>query len=305
MEIKTVSIVGLGALGVLFGNHLSKHMPKGALQIVADSERIERYRRDGIYCNGERCDFEYVAAEDTGATADLIIIAVKYDGLEGAIEAVKNKVGPETIILSLLNGITSERIIGEAFGAEKVLFSVAQGMDAVKVGSSLSYVNMGQICFGGDESGVQNEKVYAVKRFFEKTELPHELVFVMQKKLWSKFMLNVGVNQAAAVYGCDYGGIQKQGDARATMIAAMREVMQLSEKEGYPLTEEDLDYWLEVLSKLSPNGKPSMRQDIEARRKSELELFSGTVLELGKKHGIPCPINQMLYDTIKEIESTF
>jgi len=127
----------------------------------------------------------------------------------------------------------------------------------------------------------------------------------MYKKLWSKFMLNVGVNQTVAVYGSNYGDIQREGPAREMMIAAMREVITLAEKEGIMLTEDDITYWLHVLSKLSPEGKPSMAQDVEAKRLSEVDLFAGTVLELGKKHGIPTPVNKELYERIKEIESQY
>ena len=305
MEIKTVSIVGLGALGVLFGHRLSENMPNENLRIIADGDRIARYRKENIYCNGEPCSFNYMTPEEPCAPCDLIIFAVKYNDLPAAIEAAEKQIGTETIILSLLNGISSEELLGKAFGAEKVLYSVAQGMDAVKVGNSLNYKSMGMICFGAGRGQENKQRVEAVKSFFEKTRVPHELVSDMQTRLWGKFMLNVGVNQTVAVFEGDYGDIQKQGAARDTMIAAMREVIVLSRAENVNLSLSDLDYWLGILDGLNPRGKPSMRQDLEAKRFSEVELFSGTVLALGKKHGLNFPVNQMLYDKIKALESSF
>lgn len=304
-EIQTVSIIGLGALGILFAHHLSKKMPKGKLRIIADSERIQRYERDGIFCNGQRCDFHYLTPEEACEPADLILFTVKFNGLKDAIEAVKNHVGEDTIILSALNGISSEAIIGEAYGMDKVLYCVAQGMDAVKVGNEVTYKNMGMLCFGDREKGVVSEKAERVARFFDQTDFPYELDKDMEKRMWGKFMLNVGVNQTVAVYRSNYGEIQREGEARKMMIAAMREVIELSLKEGVNLTEEDLNYWLDVLSVLNPEGKPSMAQDVEAKRYSEVELFSGTVIQLGKKHGIPTPVNERLYKQIKEIEATY
>jgi 2-dehydropantoate 2-reductase len=305
VEIRTVSIIGLGALGVLFGNHLSKHMPEDNLRIIANAERIERYRRENIYCNGELCRFNYVLPEEPCAPADLLLFAVKSTGLPQAVRYVKNHVGPNTIILSLLNGISSEEIIGETYGMDKLLYCVAQGMDAVKAGNRLKYKNMGMLCFGGGRPGQKNKKIQAVAGFFEKTSIPHEVVEDMRHKMWGKFMLNVGLNQTVAVFGGDYETVQRPGPARDTMIAAMEEVITLSEKEGVNLTRADLDYWLQVLDKLYPKGKPSMRQDVEARRLTEVELFAGTVLSLGKKHGLTFPVNEMLYDKIKEIESAY
>ncbi len=132
--------------------------------------------------------------------ADLIIFTVKLDGLKNAIKAVKNHIGENTIILSALNGITSEAIIGQTYGMDKVLYSVAQGMDAVKVGNELTYDHMGMLCFGDREPGLISEKVKRVADFFEKMKFPYEVDTNMNKRQWGKFMLNVGVNQTVAVY---------------------------------------------------------------------------------------------------------
>ena len=304
MEIKTVSLIGLGALGVLFGHHLSKRIGSD-LSVVADETRISRYRREGIYCNGERCDFNYIAPHEPCAPADLLLIAVKYTGLADAVSAIKNHVGPDTIILSLLNGISSEEIIGSTYGMEKVLPCVSQGMDAVKVGNALTYDNTGRLQFGGRDPGIITEQVRTVERFFKKTALPHEVIPDMKKWQWSKFMLNAGCNPVTAVYLCGYGGLQKEGPIREMMITAMEEVVALAAKENVLLTKDDIHYWLNVIGGLNPNGKTSMQQDIEAKRYSEVEMFGGTILELAEKHRLAVPINRILYEKIKEIEGTY
>ncbi|MEH7255216.1 ketopantoate reductase family protein [Neobacillus niacini] len=305
MEIKKVTIIGLGALGILFGNHLAKRMPNGDLRIIADEKRIQKYKNDHVFCNGEKCNFHYVTPEESCEPADLLLFTVKYEGLHDAIQAVKNHVDENTIILSALNGITSEAIIGHTFGRERILYSVAQGMDAVKVGNKLTYDHMGMLCFGDQKPGIISESVKRVAAFFEKMDFPYLIDTNMDKRQWGKFMLNVGVNQTVAVYKSNYGEVQREGEARETMIAAMREVIALSEYEGINLTEADLNYWLSVLATLSPEGKPSMAQDLEARRNSEVPLFAGAVLEMGEKYQVPTPVNQKLFDTIKAIESTY
>lgn len=300
-----MSIIGLGALGILFGNQLSKKMNKEDLRIIADKERIRKYETEHVYCNGRQCDFHYVTPDEKVAPADLLVFAVKYSGLREAIAAVKNHVGEHTLILSALNGITSETIIGEAYGMEKILYCVAQGMDAVKTGNKLTYDHMGMLCFGDRAPGMISDKAKRVADFFEKTGVPYEADANMYKRQWGKFMLNVGVNQTVAVYQGNYGDIQREGQARDTMIAAMREVLLLSEKEGINLTEADLHYWLAILATLSPAGKPSMAQDIEAKRLSEVELFAGAVIELGKKYQVAVPVNKELYVRIKSLEEKF
>lgn len=305
MEIKRVAIIGLGALGIMFGEHLQKKLSKGDLICIVDSHRKEKYEKESLYANGKRCAFHYVLRDEQAEPVDLVLFTVKFNGLHDALDAVKNVVHENTLFISALNGIISEKEIAKKYGAENVVHAVAQGMDAVKVGNKLTYTNMGMLCFGDEKPGIISEKTKRIARFFERTNFPHEVVTDMKKRMWGKFMTNVGVNQTVAVFAGNYGTIQRDSEARETMIAAMREVIALSEKEGVYLTEDDLTYWLDILDRLDPNGKPSLAQDMEAKRYSEVELFSGTVLALAKKHQLQTPVNEMLYERIKEREKTY
>lgn len=86
------------------------------------------------------------------------------------------------------------------------------------------------------------------------------------------------------------------------MESAMREVAAIARKLGIDLTEEDVRNWQVVLSGLGPGGKTSMLQDVEAGRKTEVEMFAGKVIELGKQFHIPTPVNEKLFRVIQEIE---
>lgn len=301
--MQTVAIVGLGALGVLFAEELSPHLAPGELRIIADRERVERYERDGVYANGTRLTLNYVDSEQDMAPADVVIFAVKFGGLPEAIEAARQQVGEHTLILSALNGIASEALLSEAFGRNKVLYCVAQGMDAVKVGNQLTYSTRGFIRIGEQTTGPVTPRVEALAEFLLAHGMPCQVSPDMPHHLWGKLMLNVGVNQAVAVFEGDYGTIKKPGRPREVMIAAMREVMALAPFEQVILTEDDLTYWLSVLDTLGDGGKPSLRQDLEAGRSTEVELFAGTVRQLGQKHGVPTPVNDWLYTEIKRLEN--
>ncbi|HOV39091.1 MAG TPA: ketopantoate reductase C-terminal domain-containing protein, partial [Spirochaetales bacterium] len=91
-------------------------------------------------------------------------------------------------------------------------------------------------------------------------------------------------------------------EAKAIMEAAMREVIAVSQKLGIGLGESDIDAWYPVLSKLSPSGKTSMLQDMEAGRKTEVEMFAGALIRLGKEAGCTVPVNEMLYNAIRAQE---
>ena len=306
MEIKKISIVGMGALGVLYGKFFTEKLGKENVEFIANKDRIRKYKKEGVICNGNPCDFNMVDENETGKPADLLIFAVKATALESAIETVKNKVSKDTIILSLLNGISSEEIIGQTFGMDKMLYCVAQGMDAVKIGNELTYSNFGQICIGiVDKQEHKKQKLKAVVDLFDKTGFPYTLEEDIKHRLWSKFMLNVGVNQVIMIYEGNYGTVQKTGEARELMKAAMREVIQLAQKEDVDVSEKDLIEYVNLIDTLDPNGMPSMRQDGLMKRKSEVELFSGTVLKLANKYGIDTPVNKKIYEIVKNIESKY
>ncbi|MFA7533053.1 MAG: 2-dehydropantoate 2-reductase, partial [Tissierellaceae bacterium] len=250
------------------------------------------------------CDFNLVDEEEMGRPADLLIFAVKGVDLDSAINSAKNKVSENTIIISLLNGISSEESIGKVYGMDKIVYTVAQGMDAVKIGNKFTYTNMGEICIGvTDESEDMKKKLDSVIELFDRTGLPYTIEKDINHRLWSKFMLNVGVNQVVMIYEGTYKTIQEPGEARDMMIGAMREALVLANKEGVNVGEKDLEDYVDLMDSLDPEGMPSMRQDGIAGRETEVEMFAGTVLRLGKKHDILTPINQEIYNKINAYSS--
>ncbi len=306
MEIKKVVIVGLGALGVMYGDFFTKKLGKENVEFIANSNRINRYIVDGIYCNGKACDYTFVDEEDATDPADLLIFAVKATGLEAAIRTVRNKVSKNTIMMSLLNGISSEEIIGNVYGMEKIIHCVVQGMDAVKVDNKVTYSQFGQVCLGiAEQSEDKKQKLQVVLELFQKVEMPYTLEKDIIRRLWSKFMLNVGVNQVIMIYEGTYETVQTPGEARDLMQNAMKEVLMLAQKEKVNVTQEDFDDYVDLIDRMNPKGMPSMRQDGLAHRRSEVELFAGTVIALAKKHKIEVPVNQKIYEIVRKMESGY
>ena len=221
-QIEHVAIVGMGALGILYGHLITQALGPGVLQFVGDAARKRRYEQEGVFCNGSRCAFE-MALPGEARRPDLLIFATKGGGLAQAIESVKPLVGPETIVISLLNGITSEEQIEAELGGGIVLHAVAQGMDATKTGGRLAFSHPGVLCIGTPEKqGVKAQALDALCSFLERAAVPFERDPDILRRLWAKWMLNVGVNQACLVEQGGYGIVQKPGRARRRMQSAMR-----------------------------------------------------------------------------------
>lgn len=303
MTIKTIGIVGLGAIGAVYGKMLQE-VEGLDVQIIVDEQRKTKYEKEKFYINGEETSFHYINPDiKAEATFDLILLAVKYGQLQEAISLIRPFVGEKTVILSLLNGITSEEDIAKRYGEEKVLYSICNGIDSTREGNRIYYSTPGIITFGEKGNKELTDRVKAIKDCLERANIPVDVPVDMERALWNKFMINVGMNQASAVTRAPYAYFQKEGSARELAQSAMKEVIKLAQAKGIDLTEQDMDYFFaNVLSKVGGTGKTSMLQDIEAGRKTEVALFAEKVIDYGQKLGIETPINQALYRIIKTVE---
>lgn len=302
MKIKHTIIVGMGALGLLYGQQIQEALGYDAVSFLMDRARLERHKEDMYTINGRPVRFRCLTP-DTCEAAELVIFAVKGTGLQEAMDMAAPAVGPDTVILSVLNGISSEALLAERFGEEKVLGCVAIGMDAMRDGTSLQYCNKGKLQIGVLKKG-QGAKLEAVSDFLESIGQTYEIKSDIMQAMWSKFLLNVGVNQTCMVYETTYEGLQS-GEPQKHMLAAMREVIAIAEAEGVDIGEEDLKRDVEIVAGLKPDGYPSMRQDAVAHRPSEVALFAGTVMEIAAKYGIPVPVNTWYYERIREMERKY
>lgn len=300
-EIKRVSIIGLGGIGAAYASKLHD-MDPGCLTVIANKERVDRYSAKGVIVNDKRYDFNYAVPEKEAEPADLIIVSVKFHHLQQAVKDIKNHVGPDTIILSLMNGISSEQILGEEYGMEKLLYGMVLAIDAERKDNNISYASTAKIYFGESDNSVYSDKVKAVKTLFDKAGINYIIPDNMLYTLWWKFMFNVGINQTSAVMRATYKVFQEIKEAEDLFRAAMMEVLVLSRKTGINLKESDLEEFVSLVKRQSPDSKTSMLQDVLAGRKTEVEMLAGTVCELGEKHGVPTPINRVLFNMIKTIE---
>lgn len=301
-SIKNVAIVGIGALGMMYGEHILTS-GKANLSFIMDEQRLAKHKNDVYAVNGITQNFTFLSPKNA-SVMDLIIVATKFNGLDDAIEEIAPFVGDNTIIYSVLNGITSEEKLIERFGMQNILHCVVLGMDAVRTGNALVYQHKGIVKIGAVDE-INLKALDTLCEFFDYINLPYSKEADILHALWAKLLLNVGINQTCMIYETTYGGAFDNAEARENMYAAMHEVIAVAQAEGVNLTEEDFQASVKVLQGLAYEGMPSMRQDGLAKRRSEVDLFAGTVVALGKKHCIPTPINQIYYNKIKAIEENY
>lgn len=289
--IKSVAIVGAGAMGAMYGSHFVA----GGVDtwLVARPERAARFR--SLTVNDSPLEAEVVDPQDPdGRVADLVIVAVKHHQLAEAMTEISELVGPDTTFLSVLNGLDSEDIIARRFGNENVLPCIALGMDAEREGQDVRFRQVGRLVFGPTAEFGSPERVAPVQAVLDQAGLAWDTASDMRHEMWWKFLVNVGINQASAVMRAPYGAFKTEGPARSLMLGLIDEVIAVAQAEGVDLGPGDVARWDQVLSGQPEDGWTSMHQDVEAGRATEVDIFAGRVLTLGAQHGIATPYNQVM-----------
>jgi 2-dehydropantoate 2-reductase len=143
--------------------------------------------------------------------------------------------------------------------------------------------------------------VKRIADFFERAGIAYVVPENMVRTLWYKFMINVGINQASAVLRAPYGLFQREPAAQRVMESAMAEVVALSKALGTGLVDGDIAAWYTTLRGLGADGLTSMAQDVLAGRQTEVEAFAGAVVEMGKRTGVPTPVNAVLRDLLAAV----
>ena len=303
METISTAIVGKGALGLLYADIITTHDPKHEVFFVMDNARYERHRNEHVVINDVPCTFTTLPL-DQAKKADLVLVATKTTGLIDALDIIEPLLKPDTLVVSVLNGITSEEYLAQRFGWDRVVPCVAQGMDAMRFGSTMTYSQLGALHIGRFEQ--TSAKSYErLRAMFDVLGIPSVEEADIRYRMWAKFLLNVGLNQTCAVYNYTYADVLKEGEANRVMIAAMREVLALAQAEQVALTEAELNHMVGLISTLDPQATPSMGQDRINHNLSEVDEFAGEVIRRAEKHNLLVPTNRYLYDCMKRIEAQY
>lgn len=284
--MKKVLICGLGAVGMTYA---VKFKQKCELKILLDKERLARYSIQKPIFNNEVQEFEYILPNQN-FSPDLIIISVKSHNLEEAITNIKNFVSPNVQIISLLNGISSEEKIFAAYPEANVLKSYFIGHSAVREGNSVTQDGVGEIVLAKDEK---------LAELFNLCDINYSMPENIDYSMWLKYTMNLFSNQTSAILKMNFGELKRNQAFIDFAKKIIAEVKSIAAKKGIDSLENlEIDA-LDFLGRMCDEGKTSMLQDILAYRKTEVEIFAGEIIRLGKEFGIPTPYNQVMYDLIK------
>lgn len=297
MKIHKIALIGAGAIGayLIWG---FDGVPDITFTVAAEGPRKARLERDGIVINGEHHVLQVQEPNQAGKQ-DLIFIATKYGALDEAIFMLPPLIGPNTLILSLLNGVDSEDRIAQAAGSEHVVHSVIRIASQRTQGEvHFDPERVIGLSFGlPDAKPSEQWKLDALSTLFANTRLRWNRSEDILTDIWVKFASNIANNLPQAVLGAPANLYTHSRHGLFLAQKLWSEVAAVAAARGIHLSEDVL-----IFPGQSPLAKYSTLQDLEAGRHTEIDMFAGQMLRMAEKAGIAVPYCEYTYHAVKALE---
>ncbi|MFA5156075.1 MAG: 2-dehydropantoate 2-reductase [Candidatus Omnitrophota bacterium] len=302
-----IAIVGAGAMGCLFAGLLSRTKEEIWL-LDKSSDKAARIRQQGITVETASGSWQArpkVTADIAEAgQADLVIICVKAYHTKDAVTQVKPLIGENTRVLTLQNGLGNIEVISEVAGPEKVIGGVtSQGATLVSAGS-IKYAGKGETIIGRIDGKIPVE-MRSIREVFNKAGIETRISRDIKGLLWSKLIINAGINALAAIVRVKNGRLIELEPCRRIMQDAVSEAAKIAKRKRIKLIYDDPLSKVEAVCEATAANVCSMLQDILKKKRTEIDFINGAIVRQAQGLGIPVPANAMLTDLIKAIEASY
>lgn len=301
-----IAVLGAGALGCAMGGVLTEAGHEVWL-INRNAEQVEAMQRRGLMLRTGGVDRTVaVRAATTAAPAgkvDLVIVLVKSFHTTEAMQAAMSLLGPDTVVLSLQNGLGHEDLLAGMVGRERLLAGKTYvGGTQLAPGHVLAGT-AGKLTLIGEPGGGVSERVRRIAGLFNAAGLDTTVSENISGAIWDKLLVNVATGALSGITRLPYGLLYQSPELQACAVAAVREAMAVARASGVTLgIAEPVDAWRMAGAGLPFEFKPSMLQSLEKGSITEIDFINGAVVRQGEKVGVPTPVNQTLVACIKGIE---
>jgi 2-dehydropantoate 2-reductase len=299
-----VAVVGAGAMGSIFGAGFAEG---GHETVLVDVARplVDAINADGITIDrkGEVRDVRVPATTDPGSVGpvDLVVFFVKCYHTEAAARSAAPLVGGSTLVASLQNGWGNGETLARAFPAERIAVGVTYHSGTVKGLADIAHTGIGPTVVGPYEGGDVARAHLLVEAIesagFEVTASPQ-----IRTEIWKKLVLNAATLPTAALTGLTAGGLGEPGSMLDVVDGVAREAVATARAQGYEIDEGERVEFIHGLLERAGPGKPSMLQDVEAGRRTEIDVINGAVTRAAEQHGVDAPLNRTMVAMVKAYE---
>ncbi|MDP3041797.1 MAG: 2-dehydropantoate 2-reductase [Candidatus Omnitrophota bacterium] len=302
-----IVVVGPGAIGCLFAAYLAKSKEEIWL-LDKNKERAAKINECGISLEGASGSWQVKVKAtanpaDIGKT-DLIIICVKSFHTKLTIEQIKPLLSDETKILTLQNGIGNVEIISELTGEERVIAGITnEGATLIDTGK-IRHAGRGETIIGTID-GKTPVQMRAIRELLNKAGFECKMSRDIKSLLWSKLIINVGINALSAITRLPNGKLIEYEGTRRILRDAVTEAARIAKRKRIKLIFDDPLAKVEAVCEGTQGNLSSMLQDVLRKKRTEADFINGVIVRLGQELGIDVPTNKFLLDLVKTIESSY
>jgi 2-dehydropantoate 2-reductase len=293
-----IAVLGTGGVGGYFGGRL--HEAGHPVAFLARGAHLSALRTDGLRLESLTGDLQLspVTATDNPAEVgpvDCVLVAVKAWQLPAALPSLGPLMGPETVVLPLLNGVEAVDAIAAAVGRHHVLGGVAWIRSEIAGPGRIRHAGVDPRIAVGEPAGGLSPRVEALAAAFREAGLRTEASADIQSVLWAKLVFIAPTSALGAATRSTIDVFRAVPETRAVMIAAMEEAVAVGRARGVALAQDVVGKTVSWVDGLSAGSTSSMHRDVVAGRPSELETQVGAVVRLGRQAGVPTPVSAVLY----------
>lgn len=297
-----IAVIGTGGMGGYYGGLLA-----GAGQdvtFIARGAHLSAIRANGLKLTGPRGDTHIKPAQATDdpaevAPVDAVLFCVKLYDAETAAEAIRPMLRPDTMVISLMNGVDGPERIDAIVGAGHALGGAAYASAKIDEPGVVSYRSaMSQLVFG-ELDGRESKRALAFRDTCAGTGFEAVLSTNIAATLWQKFVLLATNAALTTITRKPAAVVYSDPDLKDLAADLMREVMAVAEAKGVSLPDDTLEKAIALTQSFPPDMYASMYYDLAAGKPLELESFSGLIWRLGSELGVPTPLHRTVYACLK------
>lgn len=303
-----IAVVGPGALGCLIAGFLKSKAGEDVWLLDNSPERAKKISENGIRIEGVSGNHTIKIAATADAKdigpVDLVIICVKSYSTEDASKEIKDIVGENTSVLTLQNGIGNVQILNDYFGEDKVIAGVTNHGSTLLSTGHIRHAGKGDTIIGKADGKLSRE-LKDVAAALTKAGFPTKISKDIDSIIWSKLIINVGINALTAITRLTNGKIIVHEEARDLLRSAVQEAARVVKRKRIKLSYDDPIQKVESVAKATSANASSMLQDVLSKNRTEIDFINGAIVRHGKATGIPTPVNEMLTALVKTIEKSY
>ncbi|CAJ0706971.1 2-dehydropantoate 2-reductase [Ralstonia edaphis] len=301
-----IAILGAGALGCAIGAALTEGGHEAWL-ISRSPAHVTAMRGEGLRVDDAQGTRRIPVLAATQAAevgvAELVIVLVKSFQTDAAMRGATALVGPDTLVLSLQNGLGHEAILAEIVGGERVLAGKTYVGGVLRGPGHIQSGVVGKATYIGELDGRVTPRVQAIADAFNAARLATTVSENIVGTMWDKLLVNVATGALTGITRLTYGQLYDDALLKATSLAAVAEAIATAQAAGVKLSMTDPEQaWTLAAEGLPAAFKTSMLQSLEKGSITEIDFINGSVVRYGQQYGVPTPVNATLVACIKGIE---